>query len=245
MATAQYTKLSEYRDNAIRLLGTITSQKLKPAEDDADDAARDALDEVSAVAPQTNVHEEAGDGASRMFDLATTIGSDWVEGSSRVAYIESVTGANTDAEVAAELKSGSTWLVKLNTAGASILWVDSAAMPATGTTLRIYWETPHTLQDLDGATATTVPPRVKQFYLLLGAERLARLVARKACDLADNTTGVDQVDFDQFHRRWTIRANEFRKLATERVNPEDFVTGEGTAVEWQSKSQFGRTRISH
>jgi hypothetical protein len=242
---AAFSNLSELREEVRRRLGALESTKLAPSEAEEEDSIRDVLSEFNRIRPQRFTSEIAGDGSQRRFVLATELAGPptWVDNASELLSLELVTGANTDDERVLELDDAE-WEIRQTTAGDLVLFVATA--PGASETLRFTWSLPQTLDDLDGASATTIHEQDKPVFVLLVAAECAELIARKASDLADHTLGVDQVDFQSYQRRWRVNADRLHKRAEQRLVPSVLSAGgSGIGTEWETRNTFGRPRISH
>jgi len=240
---AAWTNLTTLKGELARYVA-VSSQKLQPSTDQIEDAVRDALDELSSVRPETLVHEALGDTTTRLYVLPTVIGALWIADRSTVSGLQKVTDPDTDDENA-EAVEDDRWITRDSVAGDRVLHLSD--LIGTGASLRIFWTRPLTIDELDTATATTVRAPDTQTLLLLAAERLAQGIARAASDLADNTLGVDQVDFQTFDRRWRERARELREKAEQRLNPEGTSVATGTSVQYRTSSRLtrGQRRVAH
>ena len=241
---ASFSTLATLRQEARRRLGSIDAGKLKPSEQEEDDSIRDALNELNRIGPQLFVFEKVGDGAARRFPLASTITGTpgWDDQTSELQDLELVSDPNTDSEHVRAVDDED-WSVRLDSSDELVLWLRTAV----GTTeyLRVFWSLPHRLSGLDSATETTIQERWKALFLLLVLAELSDLISRKASDLADHTTGVEQVDFRTFEERWKSNADRLRARAAERINPNMISAAAGTATEWETRNRFGLRRISH
>ena len=241
---AKITNIEELLSKVDRKIGQIDTDKLKPSPDAKEEAARDALDEYSGSCPHLKVSEEVGDGSTRRFVLSTLLGTGWIADTSLVQSVAFVRDANTDTEQVEELAIED-WAVRLDTSEQEVLFLDRAA--GTDETIRIRWTSPHTINELDEATVTTVPSRDTEALALLAASKVAEWIARTACDMANRAMGIDQVDFNTFDRRWSDKAKRLRAGAIERLNPTELSAGgAGTSVEWKSDDRLsGLSRVSH
>lgn len=242
---ASFSDLRTLREEVRRRLGKPESSKLVPSEAEEDDSIRDVLHEWNRIKPQVFVNEVVGDDATRRFVLSTTItGSPaWDDDVSELLQVAAVAEPDTDDEQLAELDDND-WEVRLSAADDLVLFVKAAL--GTTQSHRLTWTLPHTIKDLDAATATTITERQKAIVLLLLAAELSELISRKASDMADHTMGVDQVDFRTFEQRWKDNATRLRERAAERLTPSEITAGAaGTSTEWETRNRQGLRRISH
>lgn len=244
MSTAQWDNLAELKEAALRVLGSVNSQKLEPTGDDQEDAIRDAIDELSKIRPQVRVTDIVGDSTKVRYVLETEVAG-WDDDLSTLELLEIMTDKQTNSESRRVLEADD-YEVRPQEDELLVLKLLNGIIVATGEYLRITWTHPIEVLDLDAAPATTVPKRWKQVTLLLTCERLAGLIARKASDLADNSLGIDQVEFRTFDRRWKERAMELRARAVERLAPSELgATAPGTSIEYETTSRLYGRRISH
>lgn len=243
-----WTKLTDLKSAADIKLGNVESAKLQPTDNAKDDAARDALDEYSAVTPRQLVHEQLGDGTTRRFVLQSIVTGPpaWADGSSQLLTVQFVANPNTQDEEAKELDT-ETWELQQDTTGKQVLLLEQA--PSTAETLRLTWTLPHTIEELDGAGpgTTTVPLRDRIALLLLVTAQLAAWVSRTASDQRATSMGIDQIDFRSIDDRWRRRSEELRKAAISRLGPGEINRGAaGASVDYETKTRLGRQpRVSH
>lgn len=245
MSTQQWTNLTTLKAAALRVLGSINSEALQPTGDDQEDGVRDAIDELSKLRPNILVTDIAGDGTKKRYVMADDVPG-WSDESSTLEIIEIVTEKETDSETRRRLDPDE-YELRPQADEKLVLLLGVGRIVGTGTDLRLTWTRPLEIDQLDGATGTTVDSRWKQTVLLLTCERLALLIARKSSDLADNTLGIDQVEFRTFDRRWKERAMELRKRAEERIAPSGALgeASPGMSVEYETTSRLYGKRITH
>lgn len=239
--------LADLKNRVELRLGRIESQRLEPTSEALEESCRSALAELSSIRPRSIVREIAGDGTTRRFVLSTALADPdgWVAFSSDVLGIEDVSNTGTDDEAVDPLGEDD-WAIRIATDGTEVLFLGVAV--GTDRHLRIRYSRAHTVEDLDGATVTTVPERDTEPLVLLATSEAAGWIARTAADLADRgSLGVDQVEFAGFSRRWREFSDALRKRAAERLGASELVSGgAGTSVEWESESRLGRfPRVSH
>ncbi len=244
MSTAQWTNLTTLKDAVTRVLGSVNSKKLEPTGDDQEDATRDSLDELSKIRPQVRVTDIAGDGTKVRYIIRDDV-TGWDDDLSTLEVLEIITDKETDDESRRVLEADD-YELRPQADEKLVLKLLNAKVAGTGEDLRITWTHPLDVDGLDGKTTTTVPGRWKQVLILLACERLAYLIARKASDLADNTMGIDQVEFRTFDRRWKDRAMELRVRLVERLAPTELgATNPGTSIEYETRSRLYGKRITH
>ncbi len=244
MSTAQWTDLATIKTAIDRVLGAPESGKITPTGDDQEDAVRDALDELGKLRPQVRVTDIAGDGTKTRYVLSADV-TGWDDDLSTLEIIEIVNDKETDSETRRRIAVVD-YELRPQADEKLALKLLNGKIAGTGEDLRLTWTHPIEVKDLDTATATTVAKRWRPTLLLLACERLAYLIARKASDLADNTLGIDQVEFRTFDRRWKERAIELRKRAVERLAPSEIAAiSPGTSVEYETKSRLYGERITH
>jgi hypothetical protein len=239
--------LAELRTRIDLRLGRIESERLQPTVEALEESCRSALAELSAIRPRSVVRELAGDGSSRRYVLTTAFADPdgWVADSSDVLEIGEVSNTGTDDETVDPLGEDD-WAIRRGTDGLEVLFVGTPV--GVDRVLRIRYSRAHTVTDLDGAAATTVPERETEALVLLATSEAAGWIARTAADLADRgSLGVDQIEFAGFSRRWREFSDVLRKRAAERLGASELVSGgAGTSVEWESESRLGRLpRVSH
>jgi len=223
-------------------LGKVESDKLKLTNDEKTAAVRDVLDEFNGVRPIVRVTEIVGTG-TRRYVLETAVAG-WDAGFSAIEQLYIVTQPGTSDEQARELSEES-YDVRLTADATPKHALFLAAAPSTSETLRIAWSLPHTVKDLDAATATSIGSADKQAFLLLVAAEFARKITCRASDLADHSMGLDQVDYRSPERTWRQNAKHLRDRAVQRLAPGELSTGAaGSSTEWLPRDRYGNARVS-
>jgi hypothetical protein len=242
------TDLAELVALIDRRVGKVESAKLTPSQQTSEDLAREAVVELSRSWPRRLVHELAGDGTTRRWVLVSTLntaGREWLDGYSEIETVFEVYDAGTDDETKRELKAEE-FETYLDTNDQAVLFL--GPLYGSQTTIRIVYTRPHSINNLDGATSTTVLERQTEALILLGSAIRAGWIARTAADLANRAVGIDQVDYHKIGEAWSIRAQELRKSAIEHAQPTELGAGAaGTSVDWDTESLLvpGVPRLSH
>lgn len=245
------TNLADLIGSVQALVGRVESAKLRPASggtpDEQEEIIRTGLDEYSKVRPRVLVYQEQGDGATKRHVLASTIttsGKAWDDDQSELLAVEVVTDPDDDDELVTPTLEADWWL-RQDTSEQHVLFLRYA----TGTTayLRLHYTLPHTLDGLDGASATTVKDKDAEAVKLLCTAAWADWIARAASDLANESLGVDQVEYQTHAYNWARRARELRRAAVERLAPTQLTVGAaGTSIDWDTDALLGdNPRVSH
>lgn len=150
---------------------------------DIDEAIREALEAYDDDAPRLVVADTAGNGVLYDFDLPAT----YVDGYSRIVSVEYPIGSRPAEYVPSDqygiYRTSTTTKLRFN-----------YLTPANGTSYRMVFTGRHTIDDLDSATATTIPAiHTQAFVNLCGAKCLMRLAARYTQE-KESTLNIDSVD---------------------------------------------------
>ena len=235
--------LAAVRNKVLERLLVVDDSVLRLDEVEVTDAIREALDLFNVVAPLEKVYQVAGDGTKKRHVLSTDV-TNWVKSISRVKEVDYVIDPDTDDEIIRRLRK-EYWVQSVSSTGDEVLNVQS---PVTSSeTLRVTWNSYSTIEDLDAATATTIPERYTEAFYLYAVHAGAMFVARKAARLKQASFGADISSLDELYQRWTDIARRLKKQADERLGSiQGSVTGIGQSVSWPTKSRFGGGhRVSH
>ena len=229
-----------------RIIAKLDSKKLVPGPDVKDEMLREALDEYSNASPRKITFQTPGSSTTKRYVLATlTAGANvWVDEVSQLERVIKAIKPDTDDELEEPYKNDE-FSLRVDTAGADVLFLTRAV--GASDTLRLIYTRPHEINGLDGATVTTVSAKDSDALALLAASKVASWISRAASDDANQTTGIDQVEFKDIHERWRDRAEELRKDAIERLSPSMLSAGAaGTSIDWERKTALGNVeRIAH
>lgn len=158
-----------------RLLGTASGQEVESA-------VREALERYSGDAPRESVVDIAGSGT---YDLA--LPAEFLAGQSRIVRIEYPAGERHPRYLEPD-----DWVL-YRTASTSVLRL-LAHTPATGETVRLTYTAAHTIDGLDGASATTIPPQHTQAFVLLATARCLARLANRFLHEQESTLALDAVE---------------------------------------------------
>lgn len=147
------------------------------------DGIRDALEQYSLDAPRTVVADVAGDGST--YDLA--LPSAFVDGFARVVTIEYPAGAREPTYL-----DSADWRL-YRTASATTLRLVQAT-PAVGETVRLTFTAPHTIEQLDTATVTTIPSYHTQAFVYLATAKCLQRLADRFLHEQEATLNLDSVE---------------------------------------------------
>lgn len=155
------------------------------ASDDQNDAFREALIEYERSFPREVVEDLSGDDSTYQFSLGTSFNLHF----SQVLSVEYPTGQRPQCY----LEPVDYWIYRTDsTTGKLDLPFHT---PATGETVRVIYTARHTIEDLDSATATTVPLWHEDGIVMLAAARMLRALAdRFIHELESGTVEVDGIN---------------------------------------------------
>lgn len=240
------TDVDELKDRTKSIVGDVNSDKLRPSIETETEIVRDALDEFSRATPRRVTGEVDGDGSTRRYVLTTILGgaAGWIAETSEILDVGIVYDASTDDERIERIAEDK-WDKRIETTGAEVLYLRTV-VPG-GAKLRILYTRPHQINELDSAAETTVPEKWTQALVLLTAAVWAGWISRAASDLANETLGVDQVDYESAATRWARRSEMLRKQAIERMSPKELSAGSaGASIEYDRPTALGGIkRVSH
>lgn len=236
-------ELESVRSKVLERLLVEDESVLRLDEVEVTDAIREGLDQFNVVAPLRKVYEVAGDGATKRFVLSTDV-TGWVKSIGQVTEVEFVESAGTDSELVRRLRREH-WIQSVAVNGDEVLNTQSAA--SSSETVRVLWNTYSTIQDLDGATATTIPEKYTEAFYLYAAHAGAMAVSRKAARLRQSSFGADVTSLDEVYQRWVDIARDLKKKADGRLGSlMGSAQGAGVSANWATHTRFGGgVRISH
>lgn len=241
---ATVPKLADLKNKVLERLLIVDDSVLRLDDQEIEDAISNGLDYFNIVAPLDRVHQEVGDGSKRRFVLTGGGISGWVESVSHVSDVAFVGKPDTDEELIRSLRKES-WIQSIATGGGDVLTTSSVC--PSNETVRINWFTESTIEDLAGATTTTIPERYTEAFYLYATYAGALAVTRKAARLKQANYGADITSLDEVYQRWVEIARSLKKEADSRIGSiRGSVKGVGQATNWATRSRFGGGhRISH
>jgi hypothetical protein len=155
---------------------------LSAAEDgEIEMAIREAIERYSSDAPREVIEDVAGDGTT--YDLALT---EYVDGA-RIITVEYPAGERTPLYI-----DGNHWTIYRTETTTSLRLLHDT--PGSGETVRVLYTTPHTLDGLDGADATTIPARHTWAFVNLVAAHCMFRFASRFLHEQESTLNADSVD---------------------------------------------------
>lgn len=233
---------TDFQAELVIRLGTITSDKLKPTTGAWTGIIDDALDCYTQRRPLQKVHQQAGSATARRFVLDTAI-TDWLNGTSQILDVASVTEPDTDDEQI-ETFARDQWEQRRAADGKDLLFLPFAT--GTQATLRITWQTLHVI-DVADPDLTTIPEADSEALYALGIAKAARWVSRAACDLQNESLGSDNLDYLEISEKWKRRADEAEKGAYGRLSADpDSIGSAAASIDWTPMSELARQpRVGH
>ena len=241
---ATVPNLAEVKNKVLERLLIVDDSVLRLDDKEIEDAISNGLDYFNIVAPLDQVHQEVGDGSKRRFVLTGGGITDWVASVSHVSDVAFVGKPDTDEEQIHSLRKES-WIQSVATAGEEVLTTSSVC--PSNETVRINWYTESVIEDLDGATSTTISERYTEAFYLYATYAGALAVTRKAARLKQSSYGADITSLSEIYDRWVEIARSLKKEADSRIGSiRGSVRGIGQSVVWSTRSRFGGGfRISH
>ncbi len=204
-------------------------------EGDLYQAVRDGLEQYDDDAPRVLVADIAGDGVT--YDFALPAG--YVDGFSRITAVEYPAGQRQPVYL-----EPTDWHIYRTptTTKLRLRW----HTPTSGETVRVSYTARHTVEDLDGATTTTVPAWHRQAFLALCTARAFSRLAARFVHEQEATLAIDSVErsskVDQARKLAEALLREYRELVGVRG-------GEAPAavrLDWStSVAGSGAVRLTH
>lgn len=192
--------------------------------DGIDDAIRRALETYSDDLPRELVEDNTdADGSIYDFDLPAS----FVVGQSRIVSIEWPAGERVpvylDADEWGYYRTASTTKLRFRN-----------STPQTGDTIRITYTAAHTIENLDGAAATTIPGYHVEIFAKLAAAEALELYAARYLHEQESTLGADTVDRASKTDLARRLANAWRGQYEDEIGKRRGTTAAFGRIDWDS-----------